>query len=46
LSRLRPNVLVLETGDAFQFNSMNPHRFRNISDEEGVIIRAGTTPSI
>lgn len=39
-------TVVLEPGDAFHFNSMLPHRFHNVSDTEGVIIRAGTLSSI
>lgn len=39
-------TIVLDTGDAFHFDSTIPHRFRNVSDVEGVIIRAGTVPSI
>ena len=39
-------TITLNKGDAFRFNSLIPHRFRNISEEEGVIIRASAIPSI
>ncbi len=39
-------TIILDTGDAFYFDSTIPHRFRNVSDVDGVIIRAGTVPSI
>jgi transcriptional regulator with XRE-family HTH domain len=35
---------VLGPGDAYLFDSRVPHRFRNISDEEAVIVSACTPP--
>ena len=40
------DTVVLQSGDGFHFDSTLPHRFKNISDVEGTIIRAGTKPSI
>lgn len=38
------NVRVLKTGDAYLFNSRQPHRFRNISDRPAEVISACTPP--
>lgn len=35
---------VLKAGDAYLFNSSEPHRFRNISDREAVVVSACTPP--
>lgn len=37
-------VRVLRAGDAFLFNSQEPHRFRNLSEGEAVVISACTPP--
>ena len=37
-------VQVLKAGDAFLFDSREPHRFRNISDQQAVVISACTPP--
>ncbi|PID35729.1 MAG: XRE family transcriptional regulator [Rhodobacterales bacterium] len=37
-------VRVLKAGDAFLFNSRNPHRFRNISDRVCKVVSACTPP--
>ncbi|MEY8827557.1 cupin domain-containing protein [Sedimentitalea sp. XS_ASV28] len=37
-------VRVLKTGDAYLFNSREPHRFRNISDRPAEVISACTPP--
>lgn len=36
---------VLGPGDAYQFNSRQPHRFRNIGKEEAEVVSACTPPS-
>ena len=38
-------VEVLSQGDGYYFDSRLPHRFRNIGDEECVIVSANTPPS-
>ena len=38
-------VLVLSPGDGYYFDSKRPHRFKNIGDEDLVIISANTPPS-
>ncbi|MDR5865975.1 cupin domain-containing protein [Halomonas koreensis] len=38
-------VGILEAGDGYYFDSRLPHRFRNIGDEECVIVSANTPPS-
>jgi transcriptional regulator with XRE-family HTH domain len=38
-------VRVLSAGDAYRFNSRQPHRFRNIGNEDCVIVSACTPPS-
>jgi transcriptional regulator with XRE-family HTH domain len=38
-------VQVLSAGDAYRFNSRQPHRFRNIGSEDCVIVSACTPPS-
>ncbi len=35
-------VQVLETGDAYYFDSTSPHRFRNVGDDIAVVISANT----
>lgn len=35
---------ILKAGDAFLFNSREPHRFRNLSDRAAEIISACTPP--
>ena len=35
---------VLKAGDSFLFNSLEPHRFRNISDRPATVISACTPP--
>lgn len=37
-------VKVLKAGDAFLFNSLEPHRFRNTSDRAAVVVSACTPP--
>jgi transcriptional regulator with XRE-family HTH domain len=37
-------VRILKSGDAFLFNSRQPHRFRNISDLPATVITACTPP--
>lgn len=37
-------VQVLKAGDAFLFDSREPHRFRNVSDRQAVVISACTPP--
>ncbi len=37
-------VKVLKAGDAYLFNSQEPHRFRNISDRVAVVVSACTPP--
>lgn len=37
-------VRVLKAGDAYLFNSLEPHRFRNISDRVAVVVSACTPP--
>lgn len=39
------NKRVLGPGDAYYFDSSLPHRFRNVADEDCVIISANTPPS-
>lgn len=36
---------VLKAGDAYSFDSRRPHRFRNLGEEEAVIVSACTPPS-
>lgn len=36
--------LVLKAGDSYLFNSSQPHRFRNISDREAIVVSACTPP--
>lgn len=38
-------VQILSAGDAYRFNSRQPHRFRNIGNEDCVIVSACTPPS-
>jgi transcriptional regulator with XRE-family HTH domain len=38
-------VRVLEPGDGYYFESTRPHRFRNLGDEDAVIISASTPPT-
>ncbi|QFT85297.1 HTH-type transcriptional regulator PuuR [Halomonas sp. THAF12] len=38
-------VEVLSQGDGYYFDSRLPHRFRNVGDEECVIVSANTPPS-
>ena len=38
-------VRVLEPGDAYYFESRQPHRFRNIGDEPAVLVSANTPPT-
>lgn len=38
-------VRVLGPGEGYYFESPTPHRFRNVGDEEAVIISANTPPS-
>jgi transcriptional regulator with XRE-family HTH domain len=38
-------VQVLSAGDAYRFNSRQPHRFRNTGNEDCVIVSACTPPS-
>ena len=38
-------VQVLGPGDAYYFESRRPHRFRNVGDEEAVIVSASTPPT-
>lgn len=38
-------VQVLSAGDAYHFNSRIPHRFRNVGNEDCVIVSACTPPS-
>jgi quercetin dioxygenase-like cupin family protein len=35
---------ILEAGDAYLFPSRLPHRFRNVGDEEAVVVSANTPP--
>jgi len=35
---------ILKAGDAYLFNSQEPHRFRNVGDREAVVISACTPP--
>lgn len=37
-------VAILKAGDAYLFDSTEPHRFRNVSDREAVIVSACTPP--
>ena len=37
-------VAILKAGDAYLFDSSEPHRFRNISDREAVVVSACTPP--
>lgn len=37
-------VAVLKAGDSYLFNSTLPHRFRNISDREAVVVSACSPP--
>ena len=37
-------VRVLKSGDAYLFNSHEPHRFRNISDRVAIVVSACTPP--
>lgn len=39
------HVQVLTAGDAYRFNSRQPHRFRNIGSDECVVVSACTPPS-
>jgi len=36
---------VLEAGDAYYFDSRQPHRFRNVHDQECELISVCTPPS-
>ncbi|WP_281855962.1 cupin domain-containing protein [Litoreibacter halocynthiae] len=38
------NTTVLKAGDSYLFNSREPHRFRNISDRQAVVVSACTPP--
>ena len=38
-------VQVLSAGDAYRFNSRIPHRFRNVGNEDCIIVSACTPPS-
>ncbi|WP_176038516.1 cupin domain-containing protein [Brucella tritici] len=38
------DVRILKTGEAYLFDSRQPHRFRNISDQRTVVISACTPP--
>lgn len=38
-------VQILSAGDAYRFNSRQPHRFRNTGNEDCVIVSACTPPS-
>ncbi|QFU01447.1 HTH-type transcriptional regulator PuuR [Halomonas sp. THAF5a] len=38
-------VGVLRAGDAYYFDSRRPHRFRNVGEEECVIVSASTPPT-
>lgn len=38
------NVSVLKAGDSFLFDSRKPHRFRNVSDRQAVVVSACTPP--
>ena len=35
---------VLTSGDAYLFDSRLPHRFRNVGDEDAIVISACTPP--
>lgn len=37
-------VAILKAGDAYLFDSTEPHRFRNVSDREAVVVSACTPP--
>ncbi len=37
-------VRILKAGDAFLFNSLELHRFRNVSDRDAVVVSACTPP--
>jgi len=37
-------VAILKAGDAFLFNSQEPHRFRNVGDRDATVISACTPP--
>ncbi len=37
-------IRVLKAGDAYLFNSREPHRFRNVSDRQAIVISACTPP--
>lgn len=37
-------IRVLKSGDAYLFNSHEPHRFRNISDRVAIVVSACTPP--
>lgn len=37
-------IAVLKAGDAYLFDSTQPHRFRNISDREAVVVSACSPP--
>lgn len=39
------HVQILTAGDAYLFDSRHPHRFRNLSDEDCVLVSACTPPS-
>ena len=39
-----PQTRVLKEGEAYLFNSRVPHRFRNISDSETIVVSACTPP--
>ena len=38
------NARILKAGDAYLFNSREPHRFRNVSDRVAIVVSACTTP--
>ena len=39
------HVRVLGPGEAYYFESRVPHRFRNVGDEEAVLVSANTPPT-
>lgn len=38
------NTTVLKAGDSYLFNSREPHRFRNVSDRQAIVVSACTPP--
>ena len=40
------NIQVLRAGDAYYFDSREPHRFRNVGREEAQIVSASTPPTL